>query len=136
VKATDAGSAGVGVSNQARPKVILDVELERGFFFFVLKNIGGEPATDVVTKIGGKIVGADGRQEINSLNIFRGVAFFAPGREFRILVGSATNYFATNQLTKFTAVITYSDQAGKSYSEDISHDLTIYKDLPHSVDGD
>jgi len=76
------------------------VQLERGFFFMVLKNIGDEPAVKVITKIGGKIVGPDGRKEINGLNVFRGVEFFAPGKEFRILMGSAVTYFSTKQPTQ------------------------------------
>jgi hypothetical protein len=121
-------------SNQGTPRVILDVDLERGFFFLVLKNIGGEPAVKVTTKIGGKIIGPDGRKEINGLNIFRGVEFFAPGKEFRILMGSAATYFSSKQPDRFTAVIEYSDQKGNDYSESITHDLSIYKDLPHAVE--
>lgn len=110
------------------------MQLERGFFFMVLKNIGDEPAVKVITKIGGKIVGPDGRKEINGLNVFRGVEFFAPGKEFRILMGSAVTYFSTKQPTRFTVVITYSDQKGKDYNESITHDLTIYEDLPHAIE--
>lgn len=96
--------------------------------------MGGEPALKVITKIGGKIIGPDGRKEINGLNIFRGVEFFAPGKEFRVLVGSAATYFSTKQPNRFTAVITYSDRKGNDYSESITHDLAIYKDLPHEVE--
>ena len=110
------------------------MELERGFFFLVLKNIGGEPAVKVITKIGGKIIGPDGRKEINGLNVFRGIEFFAPGKEFRILMGSAATYFATKQPNRFTAVITYSDKEENNYSETITHDLTIYQDLPHAIE--
>ncbi|MDA4134136.1 MAG: hypothetical protein OK441_01020 [Thaumarchaeota archaeon] len=107
--------------------------LDRGFLFLVLANIGDQPATKVVTKIGGKIMGPDGKTELNGLNVFRSLEFFAPGREFRVLVGGAPAYFASGQPTKFTAVITYSDQERNSYIETITHDLTIYKDLPHEV---
>lgn len=116
--------------------MILDVELERGFFYFVLKNIGDEPATKVVTKIGGKIVGPDGKKDINGLAIFRSLEFVPPGREFRILVGSAAAYFSTKQPTKFTAVITYSDGGKNSYGETIAHDLSIYEDLPRALERD
>jgi len=109
------------------------VELERGFFFFVLKNIGDEPAVKVVTKIGGNILGPDRKKPINDLAVFRALEFFPAGKEFRILVGSAATYFSTKQPTKFTAEITYSDGGKNSYSEGISHDLSIYADLPHAL---
>jgi hypothetical protein len=111
------------------------VVLEKGFLFLVLKNIGGEPATKATTKIGGRITGPDGKMVINDLNVFRSVEFFAPGKEFHILVGSSFRYFSGKQPTRLTAVITYSDENGRSYSETINHDLTIYKGLPYRVDG-
>ncbi|MDA4115911.1 MAG: hypothetical protein OK442_05090 [Thaumarchaeota archaeon] len=110
--------------------------LERGFFFMVLKNIGDEPAANVVTKIGGKIIGPDGKKTINDLNIFRSLEFIPPGREFRILVGSAQTYFANKQPTKLTAVMTYSDGNKNTYGETISHDLSIYADLPRELERD
>ncbi|MGA2665905.1 MAG: hypothetical protein ABSF83_13275 [Nitrososphaerales archaeon] len=108
--------------------------MKRGFFIFVLKNIGAEPGLEVTTRIGGRIVGPDGRTTINDLNVFRGIAFFAPGREFRVLVGYAGAYFAAEQPARFTAAISYSDDQGARYAETITHDLAIYRDMPHSVD--
>ena len=102
----------------------------------VLKNIGDEPAVKVVTKIGGKILGPGGKKPINDLNLFRSLEFIPPGKEFRILVGSAATYYSTKQPTKFTAVITYSDGNKKSYGETITHDLTIYGDLPRALERD
>jgi hypothetical protein len=110
------------------------VEFQSGFFFVVLRNIGDEPAVKVVTKIGGKIIGPDGKKAINDLNLFRSLQFIPPGKEFRVLVGSAATYFATKQPTKFTAAISYSDAGRDSYTETIAHDLSIYKDLPHGLE--
>jgi len=100
----------------------------------VLRNIGDEPAVKVVTKIGGKIIGPDGKKAINDLNLFRSLEFIPPGKEFRVLVGSAATYFSTKQPTKFTAVITYSDESKNSFTETIAHDLSIYTDLPHALE--
>jgi len=108
--------------------------MKRGVFFFVLKNIGTEPGVKVTTKIGARIVGPDGKATINDLNVFREVAFFAPGREFRILVGYATAYFSAKQPTRFTAVVSYSDERGEPYAETMTHDLAIYRDLPHAIE--
>ena len=108
--------------------------LEREFFFLVLENIGNEPAVNVSTKLGPKIIGPDGKTEVNTLNVFRTIEFFAPAKQFRILVGYSTAYFAANQPTTLTAVINYSDQSGNHYSESITHNLDIYQDMPHRVD--
>ena len=81
-------------------------------------------------------MGPDGKKAINDLAVFRSLEFIPPGREFRILVGSAATYFSTKQPTRFTAVITYSDGGKNSYSETINHDLSIYADLPHALERD
>ncbi|HUI01490.1 MAG TPA: hypothetical protein VLX56_07660 [Nitrososphaerales archaeon] len=121
-------------TTQGRPFVILDVELERGFLFLVLKNIGELPATKVVAKIAPEMLGPDGKTPINGINLFTKLAFFAPGKEFRVLVGSAATYFASaRQPTTFTAAISYRDQSDKGFSESVTHDLLVYKDIPHSV---
>jgi len=99
----------------------------------VLKNTGDEPAVKVITKIGGKIIGPDGKKVINDLALFRSLEFFPAGKEFRILLGSSATYLSTKQPTKFTAVITYSDQNKNSYGETITNDLSIYGDLPHAL---
>lgn len=109
------------------------MELEGASLFFSLKNIGDEPAVQVVTKIGGKIIGPDRKKKINDLNLFRNLGFIPPGREFRVFVGSASMYFSTKQPTKFTVTITYSDKDKKVYGETITHDLSIFEDLPHEL---
>lgn len=122
-------------SSPSGPKPILDVDFRRGFFELVLKNIGDAPAIEVSTKIGPEITGPDGKTILNKLELFRNVEFFAPWKEFRVLVGSVTSYFASQtQPLRFTAVIAYSDQSGKRYSETIDHDLSIYRDLIYPLD--
>jgi hypothetical protein len=114
-----------------RPKVILDIEFERGMLFIAMSNIGGESALKVTTKLDRRIMGLGGRKDMNNLKIFKGVQFFAPGKEVRFLLDSAHSYYSRRQPTKFTAEISYSDVSGKKYKENITHDLAIYKDLPY-----
>lgn len=124
----------MGAPNQVRPRVILDVVLEKGFFYLVLKNIGVEPAIRVCTKISPRIDGPDGKKAVNDLNVFRNVEFLAPGRDYSVLVGSAVGYFSAKQPSRVTAVISYSDGDGNGFSETIVHDLDIFRDLPRRLD--
>ncbi len=126
---------GNSVTTQGRPRVILDVHHERGLFFLLLRNIGSEPAVNVVTKFGPRILGPDGKKEINGIGLFRGVAFFPPGKQFRVLLGAAAAYFSTKQPTKFPVSVTYQGENGKGYSEVINHNLEIYRDLPQEAEG-
>jgi len=125
-----------GAPNQARPEVILDFELDRGFLFMLLKNIGQQPAVKVVAKISPEIIGPDGKTPVNGINLFRHLEFFAPGREFRVLISYAQTYFSSKQPTSITADISYRDQSNKGYAVSITHNLLIFKDLPQPVEGE
>lgn len=86
-----------------------------------------------MAKISPEIIGPDGETPINGINLFRHLEFFAPGREFRVLIGYAQTYFSSKQPTTVTADISYHDQSSKGYTESITHNLLIFKDLPHPV---
>jgi hypothetical protein len=117
----------------ARPRVILDVQFDEGVFSILMTNTGDSAATNVSTTLD-KIVGLAGTREINGLNILKDITFFPPHKTFTFLLDSASSYFSRKEPTRFTATISYSDSAGKVYSEKITHNLEIYRDLPYRVD--
>ncbi len=118
----------------SRPRVILDVQFDDGILSILMTNIGDSAATKVSTALDKKIVGLGGTREINGLNILKEITFFPPHKTFTFLLDSASSYFAREEPTTFTATISYSDSAGKAYSEKITHDLEIYRDLPYRID--
>jgi len=118
-----------------RPRVIFDVQFDEGVLTVHLSNIGDLEATHVTTSLDKRITGLAGRRQINDLNILREIAFFPPQKTFTFLLDSAASYFARKEPTRFTATISYSDSAGNTYREEITHDLEIYRDLPYRVEG-
>jgi len=110
------------------------VQFDEGVFSILMTNAGDSAATNVSTTLDKRIVGLAGTREINGLNILKGIKFFPPHKTFTFLLDSASSYFARKEPTKFTATISYSDSAGKVYTEKITHDLEIYRDLPYRVD--
>ena len=113
--------------------VILDVQFSDGVFSFVIENIGAIPATNVSTTLDKKIMGLGGTKTINDLRILKEITYFPPKKAFTFLLDSASSFFARQEPTRFTATISYSDSDGASYTEKITHDLEIYRDLPYRV---
>jgi len=122
-----------GTASPARPRVILDVQFDDGVFSILMTNVGDSPASRVSTVLDKKIVGLAGTKEINELNILKEIAFFPPHKTFTFLLDTASSYFARKEPTKFTATISYSDSSGNAYTERITHDLEIYRDLPYRL---
>lgn len=127
------GSLPSGTDIEARPRVILDVQFEEGVFSVALANIGDLPATEVSVTLDKKISGLGGAREINGLRIMKEVTFLPPRKTITFLLDSASSYFARKEPTRFTATITYSDGAGGSYADEMTHDLEVYRDLPYRV---
>jgi len=116
-----------------RPEVILDIDFEEGAFFVSLRNIGTRPAQNVRTVLQPPIRGLDGRQQLQELPVFRGIPFFAPGKQIRFLLDSSAAYFSRREPTRFVARIVYSDGEGKDFEAVIPHDLDIYRSLAYRV---
>ena len=115
-----------------RPDVIVDFQCEQGMLFIVLKNIGERSAYSVTTKFDEPLHGIDGRKCISDLQLFRRVEFVPPGKEFVQFVDSVVTRFQKRVPSKVSVTISYKDREGRSYSERITHDLRIYRDLGHA----
>lgn len=116
-----------------RPEVILDVDFEDGALFLSLRNIGARPAHNVRTVVEPSVRGLGGNQLLSELAVFRGISFFAPGKQIRFLFDSSAAYFSRGEPTRLTARITYVDGEGRVFETVIEHDLEIYRSLPYRV---
>jgi hypothetical protein len=56
-----------------------------------------------------------------------------PGRQFTQLVDPVAAYFQRDEPARLTATLTYKDRGGHRYSEEVPHDLAIYRDLAEAV---
>src|SRR5262249_7804325 len=120
-----------GMPDSSRPEIILDVDFQDGALFLSLRNIGSRPAHDVRTALEPPLCGLGGTQQLSELAIFRGIPFFAPGKEIRFLFDSRAAYFSRGQPTRFSARIRYSDGQGNEFEAVIPHDLEIYRLLAY-----
>ena len=120
-------------SAAGRPEMILDVEFDDGVFFISLRNIGTRPALEVRTTLDPAVRGLGGRQQLAELPLFRGVPFFAPGKQVRFLLDSSAQYFSRGEPTRFAAHLTWTDDKGKKFETVIHHDLEIYRSLAYRV---
>ncbi len=123
----DAGTAA------PQPEMILDFDFDDGALFISLRNIGSRPAHQVHTALEPAIRGLGGGQQLSELPLFRGIPFFAPGKQVRFLLDSSALYFSRGEPTRLTARISYSDDKGNKFETVIQHDLEIYRSLAYRV---
>ena len=112
-----------------RPDVIVDFECSDGCLCVVLKNIGTESAFHVRTLFDQPFRGVQGTKVLSTLSLFKALEFMPPGKTFRQFVDPLHEYLARKEPVKLTATITYADRQGERYTETITHDLRIYRDL-------
>ncbi len=110
-------------------KVILDVLLENGLFYFVIKNLDDAPVYKVTFKFDREITGLEGGKTINELQLFKNIEFLAPKKEIKLFVDTAPSFFQNNPEGIFTVIISYQNWAGRKRLAIIKHDLNIYRDI-------
>ena len=111
------------------PEIVFDFEYKDGLLFIILENIGYAPAYRLSVKFDRKVIGHLDRQ-IDAMNVFTTLAYMPPGKKFQIFVDSFKSYLAKEQPLIINISLRYSDKFHCSHSESITHNLSIYKDLP------
>jgi hypothetical protein len=97
--------------------------------FLIIKNNGLRAALNLKIKPSSSILGLEGKKDIRSLHIFKGISYLAPGKEIRIFVDSYESFFRHLKTTLIRFSLTYQDDDKNSYESKITHDLKIYSDL-------
>lgn len=120
-------------------EVILDVVFDRGLLFLVVENTGDRPAHSVRIKFDRPFGGVGGTKTMQRLALFRRLEFLAPRKSISVFLDRSASYFARDEPTQLTAVVSWRTAAGERRASTIHHDLEIYRDLgfidrevPHS----
>ncbi len=116
-----------------RPEVIVDFILEQGLFFIAIKNIGPGSAHHISINFDQQFDGIDGRKTISDLPLFKSIGFMPPDKEIRTFLDKSDAYFSRQEPTKISLTVHYKDKRENSYSERITHNLAIYKELGYLV---
>ena len=119
------------VTERREADVVLDVELERGLFFLVLKNLGDEPAHSVRVRFDGPLSGLGGERRIDRLQLFRRLEFLGPRRRVRVFLDRSALFFARGEATAFGVRVAWRTDRGERRSREIRHDLAAYRDFPY-----
>lgn len=112
-----------------RPRVIVDVCFDRGWFYLVVENIGNRAACNVSVSFDRPLRGVNGSKSINEMALFRDIGFLPPGKDIRAFWDSSAAYFSREAPTEFCADIRYQNERGRRYRTKIRHNLEIYRDL-------
>jgi len=120
----------VARETQLRPYIIVDFEFYKIHLCdMVIKNVGNGPAFDVKIKFEPDIVYREPDIKLSDLPIFQQMAFFPAGKEIRFFFKSMIGQFGEDAQNQFNVNLGYKDSGGKIYDENLSLDLTLYKNL-------
>lgn len=107
--------------------VVLDVVFEQGLLYLELVNLGDRPALDITASFDQPLVDAHGR-DVSELLLFRGLAFLAPGRRIRTLLGPSSDHSES-----VTARVEYARPGDERTQTRITHDLALFRELAYVV---
>lgn len=107
--------------------VVLDVVFEDGLLYLELANLGDVPAVDVTASFDARLIDAHGR-DVSELLLFRGLAFLAPGRRIRTLLGPSSDHSE-----RVTVRVEYVRPRGERMQTRITHDLALFRELAYVV---
>jgi hypothetical protein len=107
--------------------VVVDVVFEAGLLFLELANLGDRPAMAVSCNFEPSLVDAHWRP-LSELALFRHLAFLAPRRRIRSLLGPSHAYSETLSVT-----VEYSRAGGERATTRLSHDLAAFGELSYVV---
>lgn len=113
----------------AQPDVIVDFRVERGALHLDLSNIGDGPACAVRVKFKPEFRGLGGERSIPEMRLFHATEFLPAGKTISTFVDSIDAYFVRKEPTKIRAKVSYADRDGKRFSQEVKHDLEIYRDI-------
>ena len=111
--------------------VVLDVELERGLLFLVLRNLGDLPAHTVRVRFEQPLHGLGGERRVDRLQIFRRLEFLGPGRHIRVFLDRTALFFGRDEPTELAVTVTWRTDREKRRRRQIRHDLAAYRDFPY-----
>ena len=107
--------------------VVVDVAFEGGLLYLELVNLGNRAALDVACSFKPRLVDAQGR-DVGELRLFHALAFLAPNRRIRTLLGASSEY-----AEPVTVTVEYSDAAGERHASRVTHDLGAFRELAYVV---
>jgi hypothetical protein len=111
------------------------VEVEKQRVHLVLTNCGDAVATDVQVKFSRVLSGLGGSLDVSGLPVFKRLGVLRPGRVLRIFWDAAPSLLSQRaQTAPFVATVSWSERLRPRQHADYTHDLSIYKQLPESLD--
>jgi hypothetical protein len=111
------------------PEIIVDILLEAGIFYLVVKNISQRPLYLVSGHFTPPLYGHQGKQNMAELPLFQKVFFLAPQKEIRTLLDTSRSFYSRGAPEQIDVNIHYRDFLGKDFRAVIHHDLAIYQSL-------
>jgi hypothetical protein len=109
--------------------VIVDFDFEDGLLYAGVQNLGSEPALEVRVEFSPPFRCQGGEVPVQSLALFGGLSFLAPGKKIRTLVDSSAAYFGRREPARVKAVVSWTGRDGAQRKATMEHNLEIYRGL-------
>lgn len=113
---------------QRVPEVIVDFDCERDLLYMVVANVGNSSAHKISIEFDKEITDFRGTR-LSQLEVFRQLAFLAPGKKITFFVDDFSKYIKRKQPLRIGFSITYSDRNGQSRRDLVRHNLSVFKGI-------
>lgn len=114
---------------EPEPDVIVDFIFEQGLLYIALINIGQAPAYSVSVSFDREIRGVGGTKLISDMALFHKVEFMPPKKKIVAFIDTSASYFSRGQPDEVETTISFSNRDRRDYTNRITHNLDIYKDI-------
>ncbi|MFP4095021.1 MAG: hypothetical protein ACLFUB_11080 [Cyclobacteriaceae bacterium] len=115
---------------QQNTQLVVDFELREGLMFLLIQNFGPTVAREVRISFNQAILVLNAEKKLNELNIFRKLRYLAPYKTIEVFLDPASLFLLKLKDKEVAIKLSYQDAQGKTVTEEIIHDLSIYTDLP------
>jgi hypothetical protein len=120
-----------GGATAPRPRIIVEFLFDRGLLSIAVRNIGERPALKVAVTFEPQFTGMGGAKRVSAQGLFRNIEFLGPAREISTLLDHCAVYLARGEPARIIASVTYGDMEGVAFSDTMTHDLGIYRDVAY-----
>ncbi len=116
--------------NAGTAYVFADFVFDDGLLFISVENYSKtKPAKNVNVAFDVLFSGVGGTKPMNSLPLFREIAFLAPGKRISTFLDTSASYFTGGQPTQFNVTVIYKDLANTKYITTTKHDINLYRQI-------
>ena len=116
--------------NRSQPQLFIDFVLEGESLYLRFANFSDIEAYQVSVKFSQPILALNQSKDLTKIKLFQQLTYFAPQKEFTLYIDEISHFLSSLQEDRIRINIQYRNAENKIFKKKITHDLSIYQDLP------